>query len=661
MIFRSYFKKQAILIKNSFSNNSRNPIIELTYGGGETTATTVISRYVFNVDLDNLQKKISSNTINENTIQSHFLKIKNCIALNDGYIGVDFVTSKRASGFDLAFIGLTESFDEGTGYDYVYNDRLFREVDLNKSAANWYNRKNPQIIWTQPGVFLNNTDYLDDIITLTGITTANTPNQIIDGDYGTFELNITGITSDTTNSILTSSTLYKYSGLTSLHLSNVDPLNYSFNSPTNTLFTFSTPITVSGNLTSSTIYYTTGKVFDLSSYTCDYKRIYLDVAPTLDTDIILNYTIDYTSAFNENTWNDLEYTFTVPSGFTGNTSYTLSVKIDGTSGVTDNYNFFFDNFDFSTKVQTSYTYTAPATNLSILTTQRFEIGNEDIDIDITDYVNGILFSGNPNNGICIAYLANTESLTGETKNIVTFFSKYTQTFFEPFLETTYDDRVNDENCCLKFDETSNFYFVSQAPITSINKFELIDPNDEIIYSTTSETSFIKLNYSNYKTSYFIDSENYEDQEIFYTKWYYTQNGKNKVMEKQFNISRPDLNDDSLTYSTEVFINVVGIKQNDIISKKAGLKRIIFKAKRLIQTKILKNIIGDIEFRIYVNQGKNQIDVIPFTKASKVNDEYFAEVDFSWFISHDYTIEVRGLDKNGFQYPNSNYVKFRITN
>ena len=92
-----------------------------------------------------------------------------------------------------------------------------------------------------------------------------------------------------------------------------------------------------------------------------------------------------------------------------------------------------------------------------------------------------------------------------------------------------------------------------------------------------------------------------------------------------------------------------------------MKRIIFKPKRLIQTRILKNIVGDIEFRIYVNQGKNQIDVIPFTKASKVNDEYFTEIDFSWFISHDYTIEIRGLDKNGVQYPNTNYVKFRVTN
>jgi len=459
MIFRSYFKKQAILIKNSFTNNSRNPIIELSYGGSENSSTTVYSRYVFNVDLDKLQQKVTSNTINENTVQSHVLKIKNCIALNDGYIGVDFVSSKRASGFDLAFIKLNESFDEGTGYDYIYNDAQYREVELNKSAANWYNRRNPQITWSQSGVF------------------------------------------------------------------------------------------------------------------------------------------------------------------TGNTN---NVPLSG-----------------------------------ILTTQRFEIGNEDIEVNITNYVNGILFSGQPNNGICIAYSANTETLTSLTKNVVTFFSKYTQTFFEPFLETTYNDRVNDELCCMTFDVQNDFYFVSQSPISAVTKFEIIDSND-IVYS--SITSFTQLNNFNYKVSATIDSENYEDIEIFTYKWYYTQNGKYKVLEKEFNISKIDLNDgNSLTYGNEVFINVLGIKQNEIITKKADLKRLIFKQKRLIETKILKNIIGDIEFRIYVNQGKNQIDVIPFTKASKINNEYFTEIDFSWFISHDYTIEMRAIDKNGVQYPNSNYVKFRVTN
>jgi hypothetical protein len=79
MIFRSYFKKQAILIKNSFTNNSRNPIVELSYGGSLNSASTQVSRYVFNVDLDKLQEKLSSNTINQNTIHSHVLKIKNCI------------------------------------------------------------------------------------------------------------------------------------------------------------------------------------------------------------------------------------------------------------------------------------------------------------------------------------------------------------------------------------------------------------------------------------------------------------------------------------------------------------------------------------------------------------------------------------------------------
>lgn len=460
MIFRSYFKKQATLIRNSYTNSSRNPVIELSYGGTNNSATTYVSRYIFNIDLDNLTSKVTSNTLNENTVQSHILKIKNCISLNDGYIGVDLITSKRASGFDLAFIKLNQSFDEGTGYDYIYNDSQYREIDLNKSAANWYNRKNPQLTWNEFGVFTGTTD----------------------------------------------------------------------------------------NLSASTI----------------------------------------------------------------------------------------------------------------LGTQRFEIGNEDIEIDVTNYVNGILFSSQTNNGIAIVYSANTETLTSLTKNVVTFFSKYTQTFFEPYLETSYDDRVNDELCCMNFDVPNDYFFVSQSPITEVYKFEIIDSNDTVLTSVTS--NFTQLNSNNYKVTHTIDSENYQDQEIFTSKWHYIQYGKYKVLERQFNISKIDLNDGtSLTYDNDVFINILGIKHNEIISKKVGIKRLIFKAKRLIQTKILKNIIGDIEFRVYVNQGKNQIDVIPFTKASKVNDEYFTEIDFSWFISHDYTIETRALDKNGIQYPNSNYVKFRITN
>jgi len=660
MIYRSYFKKQATLIRNSYTNSSRNPIIELSYGGTNNSATTYVTRYVLNIDLDSLKSKINSNTINKNTIQSHSLKIKNCISLNDGYIGIDFISSKRASGFDLAFIKLEEEFDEGTGYDYIYNDRQYREIELNKSSANWFNRKNPQIKWTQPGVFLNNSDYIDDIITATGTTTAYTQNQFIDGDFGTFETNISGVTSNTLNSVLTSSTLYKYSGNSSLLLKNLNPTSFTFSSLTNTLFTFTTPLTITSNTTSSTIYSLSGKFLDLSSYTSDYKRVYLELTPSLDSGITLNSDIEYNSLSSSLTWNTLSKVFTVPSSFTGNTSYTLSVKISGTTGLSNNYNFFFDNFNFSNIVQTSFTFTTAATNLSIITTQRFEIGNEDIEVDITEYVNRILFSGQTNNGICISYLGNTEILTSITKNVTTFFSKYTQTFFEPFLETTYNDRVNDELCCMNFDVSNDFFFVSQSLISSLNKFEIIDSNGDIIHTTT--TGFTQLNNYNYKYIYTIDSEIYEDIEIFTYKWYYTQNGKNKVLEKEFNISKIDLNDgSSLTYGTDVFINLLGIKQNEIITKKIGSKRLIFRAKRLIETRILKNIIGDIEFRIYVNQGKNQIDVIPFTKASKVNDEYFAEIDFSWFISHDYTIEIRGLDKNGVQYPNSNYVKFRITN
>jgi hypothetical protein len=144
---------------------------------------------------------------------------------------------------------------------------------------------------------------------------------------------------------------------------------------------------------------------------------------------------------------------------------------------------------------------------------------------------------------------------------------------------------------MNFDVENDFYFVSQSPISDVLKFEIIDSNDDVILTTT--TGFTRLNNYNYKYSYTVDSEIYEDKEIFTYRWYYVQNTKYKILEKEFNISKIDLNDGStLTYGTEVFINVLGIKQNEIISKKVGLKRLIFKAKRLIETKILKNILYD---------------------------------------------------------------------
>ena len=90
-ILRSYFKKNTTLIKDNYTNNSRNPIIELSYGNSTYT------RYIFQIDLENLQDKIINNNISASTIVRHTVKIKNVINESKDLIGGVFVESLRGS------------------------------------------------------------------------------------------------------------------------------------------------------------------------------------------------------------------------------------------------------------------------------------------------------------------------------------------------------------------------------------------------------------------------------------------------------------------------------------------------------------------------------------------------------------------------------------
>jgi hypothetical protein len=87
-------------------------------------------------------------------------------------------------------------------------------------------------------------------------------------------------------------------------------------------------------------------------------------------------------------------------------------------------------------------------DLIILDTQHFEFGNEDINFNMTEEINSIIdgsLSLDDISGWGIAYMPDVENITGMTESYsVGFFTRHTQTFYQPFLQTTYDDLVQDD-------------------------------------------------------------------------------------------------------------------------------------------------------------------------------------------------------------------------
>jgi len=108
--------------------------------------------------------------------------------------------------------------------------------------------------------------------------------------------------------------------------------------------------------------------------------------------------------------------------------------------------------------------------LTIVARQHFELGNENINMDMTNEINGVL-NGTITGvtGWGIAYLPQIENITGLTDSYsVAFFSRHTQTFYQPFLQTTYDDLIKDNrNLFLKSQENNFIYMFIKMVIIRI--------------------------------------------------------------------------------------------------------------------------------------------------------------------------------------------------
>jgi hypothetical protein len=97
--------------------------------------------------------------------------------------------------------------------------------------------------------------------------------------------------------------------------------------------------------------------------------------------------------------------------------------------------------------------------LQIIDTQHFEFGDENVEFDMTSEINSILNGSLTGvTGWGIAYLPQVENLTGTTGNYsVGFFTRHTQTFYEPFLETNYNDSIEDDRNSFSLGKINKLY------------------------------------------------------------------------------------------------------------------------------------------------------------------------------------------------------------
>lgn len=311
--------------------------------------------------------------------------------------------------------------------------------------------------------------------------------------------------------------------------------------------------------------------------------------------------------------------------------------------------------------------TTPYSGLTIIDTQHFEFGNEDIEFDMTNEINSILTGGTTSNGWGIAYVPDVELLTGLTESYsVGFFTRHTQTFYEPFLETTYDDLIDDDRNLFAQGKINKLYlyvYIDGEP-TNLDynpHVNIIDQNGSGVSGLQNLTTCRRT-----KGVYEVTIpafSGYSKPCTFQDVWTgLTLNGfglSNITNEfvlypqsKSITIGT-DSNEPSL-YGFDFY----GIKQDEKIFN-TDIRRVGVIIKKAFSTQVLLNKIKSY-YRIYVKEGQTEVQVQDWTEINKTPNEYYFVFDTRDKIPNEYFIDIKVLS-SGQITTYKKQIKFQIVN
>lgn len=304
-----------------------------------------------------------------------------------------------------------------------------------------------------------------------------------------------------------------------------------------------------------------------------------------------------------------------------------------------------------------------STTPDIITTIHFDNGNEDIDVDITDYVNGII-TGDTNYGLGLTFPVIFESLTSEYDQSVAFFSKYTQTFFEPYVETFFNDVINDNRYDAVTEEVQNMYlYVTKGGnFVDLDELPTVDILNRLgnVIDGLSDLPTIKVRKGVYRVEIQINGSLCPVKSFFFDKWKgLILNGVQISDVTQKFILNP-LNTiysigENPTDTKKYAIQVSGIKQNEKLIRGENKKVVV--NFRTISASNVNFTFDEVYYRMYIKEGHTNVIVHDWTLVDKTNENSFF-LNTSIYIPREYFIEFKAtINSEDLFYKES--IKFEI--
>jgi len=310
----------------------------------------------------------------------------------------------------------------------------------------------------------------------------------------------------------------------------------------------------------------------------------------------------------------------------------------------------------------------PYSSLIIVDTQHFQFGNENISFDMTNEINGILDGTIINvTGWGVAFKPQVENLTGLTEAYeVQFFTRHTQTFYEPFLETNYNDLIDDDRNLFTQAKANKLYLYLYENGNPVNLDELpvvsiLDSSGDAIAGLTGLTTCQRTQgvYEVIIPAFY----GYKTPCTFSDVW------SNLNLN---NFPLPNITNDFTLLPLKNSIQIgtssqepkiygfdyYGIKQDEKIYN-TDIRKVGVVIKQAYTTQKLLNKITAF-YRVYVREGQTEVLVQDWTQINRTPNEYYFIFDTRDKIPNEYYIDIK-VESSGEVNTYKRQIKFQVVN
>lgn len=283
-------------------------------------------------------------------------------------------------------------------------------------------------------------------------------------------------------------------------------------------------------------------------------------------------------------------------------------------------------------------------NSIIIAEQHFDHGNENLELDLTNYVNNLISnSGATNNGICIAFSPYTEVLKPRYTQYVGFFNNKTNTIYHPVLETTYNCDIQDDRYTFVLNKNNKLYLFSliDGKLENLDELPTCTISDGGESGTTSEVT--QESKGVYSTELKLSSKEYHKDMILYDIWSNIKYNGEEIddVEMEFVTHPSKLHfgiGENHAFPKQVNPIIVGMNDNEKINR--GEIRQIKVFFKIPYTQNEFKLVDNCWYRLYVKDGDREVDIINWDKILKISHNNLFVINTNELVPTEYHLDIK---------------------